>query len=345
MKKFLQPTLLAAVLMISPALCAMFQPAIEEMDARCVSFLAAVNDRPVAFVENDVQACVLQLQKLCPHYAWSEQFNCFCRDMQENGNLIVHADFVKLMQEGISCCDQKMSNDGAYNQDFASIEAILKDCRDFLRFEQSQLNARDEMFLKKRRCCSPCFNSCSVLTSLFISGVNVLPFLPTGPIVPVTTNRFYAYRQVPADVNVTVAPAVIPFTGVGETDNNWSFTGGNTFTALVSGVYLVTVIIPYQHNTLATPQPAVYLFLDPTLNTIVQPTFSVFYFDDLTTSALISQRTFQLENTFIIAVAAGGTLQFQDRLSQADPNFFRIGAPTGINPNVINGSVSIVRIK
>lgn len=207
------------------------------------------------------------------------------------------------------------------------------------RDERMQELALDSSMLTKGNCCTPsprCFSLPSSVAS----------FVPTGPIVPVTGNFFYAYGQIPGASPLTTTSTPIPFSGVGITDGSWSWSSITpaSFVAQVEGVYLVTVLMSYYHIVgLLDPQTPVYLFLEPFLGATVVPFASVFYFDNIPTTTDYSP-SFQVEANFIIPVTVGQVLQFQDSIS--DPNVITIfhGPLTG-GTSSFDASVSIVRIK
>lgn len=206
---------------------------------------------------------------------------------------------------------------------------------EFLSSEEPLLDLSAAMLTKRKNCCVPSGNSCAL--EVFVGGANVTSFLPTGPTVPITANYFYAYRQISLTVPVLSIPVNIPFSGVGANDGNWVWDGFTNFTAQTSGVYLISVVIPYQYDL---DETAVSLFLQPTLDGAVINFTTVAFFDQSANFPLLF--TNQLKTTFIVSVNANQILRFQDFITDGSGDLRRIGVPSNVTTN---GSLTIVRIK
>lgn len=335
MKRILYLTVLTVVLGMSFAMQAMTDTqmqVIETADLAYKRFADVVSQAPVAYLEKDIRKNILRLQDEYPSYQWSKLFCCLCKDMEQDANVALHEQVKKVVEECLACCAQQAGVDAACKKEVDAIQENLREYQEFLASSESCLNLQDEM-MTKRRCCRPAVNCFNIAP--------FIPFLPTGPIVPVTNNFVYAVRQ--ETIDMTITPTAVVFVNPPVMDNNWTFDGTSTFTAQNSGTYLISDLMSYIHPQDGTAQGVSVLTLQPVLNGSVIGGTPVFYFDDYSDAGITFDSSFQLANTFIAQVNAGNTLVFQNFVNTvtATPTRTLTPIPTG----AINGSVTIVRIQ
>lgn len=343
MKKILRSTLMAVLCVVPFFLQSMAH--MPELDERCKSFVDAAGDRAVVFIEDEMREGFLDLHKLFPDYSWSDLFQCLCKDMQEEGNLILHEQMVKIVDECLGACQQELSENGAEKQGLVEIATDLQDYQEFLSCEKTPLDARNTLLTKRGSCrVKPCSNSlkCFDLKALVVNGDDILPFLPTGPSQPIPAavdNYFYATKR--SQQGQAVPNGVFPpvqFDDINSDDGSWALVSGTDFTAQISGIFLFTIVIPFTATKTVGNTSSLLLGVQRGPAVISNTSQQL----KITNVTAAETEDVLMALNFIAQVNSGDVLEIF--AIQGGANFFTYSNPD-LDSGWNNGSITIVRIK